>query len=367
MVDYIINARKKVENIKNGGLSIYDKIDAGDERFWLLTEELEAILNEKLVGINLSGLALRTRSKVIKEEVCKALGYEVPKSFKKTQPRFLGQNFDVYGQKSNNLQVWNEEISPTRRYILIDISENDSIRMIKVVSGDMLSSLDRTGKLTQKYQALLKVGQSTTELVSKKDTKRLRDIVVDEANLVGVEPIDNPRIGSLLSIESIYNKLVPIVGTSFEDLGRDQERNRGAELQRLVCNCLGYTSYNDNGKLPDVRNQLLEVKLQTSPTIDLGAFKPDSDEALDVPQINGEIIRIKDIRYAIFNAIIEDGRVEIKNLYLVKGKQFFDRFQQMQGKEVNGKIQIPLPTNFFDQDIYEELLIAEDSEEYSQY
>ena len=29
--------------------------------------------------------------------------------------------------------------------------------MLKVVSGDMLSSLDRTGKLTQKYQALLKV------------------------------------------------------------------------------------------------------------------------------------------------------------------------------------------------------------------
>ena len=77
---------------------------------------------------------------------------------------------------------------------------------------------------------------------------------------------------------------------------------------------------------------------------------------------NYKSVVYKDIDSEFFRLICD--LIEIKNLYLVKGKQFFDRFQQMQGKEVNGKIQIPLPTNFFDQDIYEELLIAE---EYSQY
>src|SRR5262249_22706779 len=141
-----------VDTIRQSGLSIYDSIAIGDPELWIPSPELEALLNRALQGISLAKLPLRTRSKLVKEHVCRALGYPVPKSFKKTQLRFPGQCFDTYAQKSNNLQVWNEELASTRRYILLRVSANDLITRVKVVTGDTLALLDTTGTLTQKYQ-----------------------------------------------------------------------------------------------------------------------------------------------------------------------------------------------------------------------
>ncbi len=90
---------------------------------------------------------------MVKESVCRALGYPVPASFKKTQPRFVGQMLDTYARKSNNLQVWNEELSPSRRYEILRVDEADQIARVKVVNGEDLAQLDITGTLTQKYQA----------------------------------------------------------------------------------------------------------------------------------------------------------------------------------------------------------------------
>jgi hypothetical protein len=142
--------------------------------------------------------------------------------------------------------------------------------------------------------------------------------------------------------------LVPLVGQSFTDAGIDQERLRGAALHRLVCRALGFASYQDDGRFPDVRHQLLEVKLQTSPTIDLGLVRPDSVEALDVPMIEGQQIRHCDVRYAIFYGRIAQGTVQLTHLFVSTGQGFFARFPQFQGKVLNAKLQIPLPSDFFD-------------------
>jgi hypothetical protein len=120
--------------IASSGLTIYDSIEVGHPELWIPAPELETLLDQKLRGVCLAGLALRTRSKVVKEHVCRALGYPVPDSFKKTQPRFPGQNFDTYTQKANNLQVWNEDLAPTRRYVLIRVGEDGSITKVKVVT-----------------------------------------------------------------------------------------------------------------------------------------------------------------------------------------------------------------------------------------
>jgi hypothetical protein len=90
------------KRIRASGLTIYDPIVIGS-KLWVPSPELQTILNRALRGLNLTGLPLRTRSKRVKERVAKALGYPVPKTFLKTQPRFLGQCFDTYVQKSNNL------------------------------------------------------------------------------------------------------------------------------------------------------------------------------------------------------------------------------------------------------------------------
>ena len=102
----------RIAAIKESKLSIYDPLEPRPE-LKFPTTDLERILNSKLIGLLLDQ-PIRTRSKVVKTAICKALGYPVPPSFRKTRPRFPGQNFDVYVQKSDNLQIWNEALAAGR-------------------------------------------------------------------------------------------------------------------------------------------------------------------------------------------------------------------------------------------------------------
>ena len=338
-----------VENITNSGLSIFDPIEVGDPDLWIPTPDLERILNEKLVGIDGLDVPIRTRSKLVKQHVCRALGYPVPKSFTKIQPRFFGQMFDTYAQKANNLQVWNEELSPSRRYVILRLDDAGVITRVKVVNGEELAQLDTTGTLTQKYQARLVPGNVTEELISATDTAPLLPHVRAGANLNDhISPTDHPSHGLMLPLGEVFERLRGAIGRSFPDAGWDQERNRGADLHRIVCELLGYSDYRDDGQFPDVRNQLLEVKLQTSPTIDLGLVLPASEEPLDVPQIAGTQVRHCDVRYALFYAQTDGSEVTLTHFYLTTGADFFTRFPQFGGKVLNKKLQIPLPSDFFE-------------------
>ncbi len=313
------------------------------------TDELEVLLNRALRGIDLSGLKLRKRSKVVKERICVALGYPVPNTFRRTKPRFPGQNFDTYVQKSNNLQIWNEEISLARRYVLIHVSEVNVVDSVRVVTGRVLARLDTTGTLTQKYQARLVKGNHRTELIAARDTDNLSLVVGlrDRPVTFYQGPNDDPIGEFLFPIRVLYDQLCNLVGRKLPDSGIDQERNRGAELHRMICDFLGYRRYDDTGQFPDIRNQLLEIKLQTSVTIDLGLVLPDSTEFLDIPPIMGRRIRHCDVRYAIFAGVTDGEHVELSNLYVTTGEAFFTRFPQFQGNRINRKLQIPLPTDFF--------------------
>lgn len=345
----LVSGLAKVDNILRSRFTIYDHIKTGDTQFWLTSEELSSVLNERLIGVSFEGLAIRTRSKVAKELVCEALGYLIPKSFIKCQPRFTGQMFDTYVQKSNNLQVWNEELDVERRYVIIRTDENDVITKVKVISGSDLATLDTTGTLTQKFQARLTTSHQQFELISPLDTLNVQNLLATPPiNLSFDSPVSQPENGKILSIKECFYKLSSIVGCSFPDAGSTQERNRGAALHAMVCEALGYSSYRDNGRFPDVKHQLLEVKLQTSPTIDLGLVCPNSQATLDIEQVGTQQIKHCDVRYAIFYGYIDNGFVYITNFYLTTGEDFFSRFEQFGGKVLNKKIQIPLPRNFFD-------------------
>jgi len=335
-------------NIRRSGLTIYDPIEIGDPNFWIPAPALESLLNTTLRGRSLAGLPLRTRSKVVKTAVCEALGYPVPKSFSKTQPRFPGQRFDTYAQKSNNLQVWNEELSPTRRYVIIRVSDADLVQRVKVVTGDTLSQLDTTGTLTQKYQARLNCRDQAAELITATDTDTLSLAVNPAVILRDLSPTSNPSAGAMLPISVIFTRLRSLIGVSFPDSGHDQERRRGADLHRLVCQSLGYSTYADDGQFPDVRNQVLEIKLQTAQTIDLGLVCPNSHDPLDVPKILDKQMRHCDVRYALFYGTTNGTTVTITHFFLTTGEAFFSRFPQFQGKVLNAKLQIPLPADFFE-------------------
>lgn len=338
-----------VEAIRRSGFTIYDPIDMGDPELWIPTPDLEYLLDQGLRGVSLEGLPLRTRSKAVKQHVCRVLGYPVPFSFVRVQPRFPGQLFDTYTQKSDNLQIWNEEIVPSRRYVIVRVADDGKIVKVKVVTGQALALFDTTGTLTRKYQARLIPVETTAELISGEDTGLLKPFVKPRIDLKGLaSPVSHPVAGELIPISELFERLKSLVGQTFPDPGSDQERNRGADLHRLVCRALGYDDYRDDGRFPDIPHQLLEVKLQTSPTIDLGLVCPDSVETLDVPRIHDRPIRHCDVRYALFRGATDGVRVILTHFFLTTGESFFGRFSRFQGRVVNRKLQIPLPAGFFD-------------------
>ena len=81
--------QRYVVGIRQSGLSIYDDVtDVGGRNLLIPIPELNEVLNAALVGTTLAGLALRTRSKIVKTHICKALGYPMPSTFKKYSPEF---------------------------------------------------------------------------------------------------------------------------------------------------------------------------------------------------------------------------------------------------------------------------------------
>ncbi|HYO56237.1 hypothetical protein [Archangium sp.] len=323
--------KDKIDAIRRSGLSIYDPLVTRPNLIFS-DLELRDALRAGLVGRDLNGLPLRTRSKVIKTAVCEAMGYPAPTSFKKTQPRFPGQDLDTYVQKSNNLQIWNEEITPTRRYALIQLDDHCKVVEVRVATGTLIAQLDRTGTLTHKYQAARITPGGPSTLVSPTDTAKV---------------LANPRYRSreLLPIATLYAKLQTLVGTDVEDPGSDQDRNRGSELHRRVSATVGVSAYKDNGRFPDIVEQLLEVKFQTCETVDLGVLRPDDTAVLStLPPFAAE-----DARYAVFYAHpVGAGRVRIDAVVVSTGMTFFQHFRLFGGKVKNSKLQIPLPRDFFD-------------------
>lgn len=333
------------DDISKSGLSIYDLLNDDANNLYIPTDDLEEILSEKLIGLSLANLPLRTRSRVVKENICYALGYPVPKSFKKTQPRFVGQNFDVYTQKSLNVQIWNEDVDLSRRYIFIKVDDQDVITRVRVITGDILVQYDRTGTLTQKFQATMKAYPKN--ICSANDTDTIASLIAEGVpDLSAINPSSFPEGSQLLCIRDVFERLLPIVGKKIKYLDALQERNRGAELHALICNHLGYSDFNDDGTYPDIANQLLEVKLQTSPTIDLGMHSPE--DGAEIAVVENTPIHSKDIRYAILNGVVDGEMIELRNLYLVTGEDFSSYFPLFKGKQTNTKIQLPLPSNFFD-------------------
>ena len=332
-------------NIARSGLTIYDYVNPGNPYLFIPTEDLEMLLEDALIGLSLNGYALRTRSKVVKSAICEALGYPIPSSFKKTQPRFPGQNFDVYTQKSLNVQIWNEEVDAARRYVFLRVDEDDVITAVRIITREELAQYDRTGTLTRKYQATM--NSYGRNICSRDDSQTVHDWIIDTNNtLIEVNPNNYPRRNQLLRITEVYRRLLPMVGKSISYLDAVQERNRGAELHEMICAHLGYSIFEDDGTYPDIANQLLEIKLQTSPTIDLGLHSQEDGEQI-ASVVNTDFYS-NDVRYAIFDGQVVGDRVVLRNLYLVTGEDFTNYFPLFQGRGTNAKLQLPLPIDFFD-------------------
>lgn len=341
------DALARKDAVARSGIDIYEPL-ADRPGLLFSHQELEVLLSHELVGTSFGPVEIRTRSKLAKAAACSALGYPVPPSFKKVQPRFPGQDFDTYVQQSDNLQIWNEEVSATRRYVVIRVDGHNVVTRVKVVEGVELAAFDPTGRLTHKYQAKRRPEFRGSHLVSTIDSAPFIDELaplddLDAKELSRLHPASRPVRGMVLTVAGLYARLLGLVGQEMPYTA--SERLRGEHLHRATCAVLGLGSYADTGQFPDIVCQALEVKLQTSPTIDLGLVSPDSEgQAVTL----SPRLRHCDVRYLVGYATRTDDTLSIDHIVLSVGEDFFGEFQRFGGLVQNRKLQLHLPSNFFD-------------------
>ena len=94
------------------------------------------------------------------------------------------------------------------------------------------------------------------------------------------------------------------------------------------------------GDFPDIRNQLLEVKVQDSPTVDLGKFSPEKEEIIT----KGSSYTTFDVRYLI--ALTNPKTEEIEGIILSPGEKLGELFSYVSAESY--KCQRSIPMSFFD-------------------
>ena len=93
------------------------------------------------------------------------------------------------------------------------------------------------------------------------------------------------------------------------------------------------------GLYPDIRHQLLEVKIQDSPTVDLGKYSP---LILEKDFCGLENVTTEDVRYLI--ALTDKQDLTVKALVLMPGKKLVDNFSYV--SETSYKCQRSIPMSF---------------------
>ncbi len=250
-------------------------------------------------------------------------------------------------QQSNNLQVWNDGVSPTRRYAVLSMDSANKVVAVRVAAGVELAAFDKTGTLTSKYQAKRRAGRSGDALVSTRDTEPfIAELAptdrLDADVLSRLFPVSTPVHGKVLTVSALHERMLDLVGLVLEY--SPSERQRGEELHRAACKALGLGSYADTGQFPDIVCQALEVKLQLAGTIDLGLVTPSSEE----PAVTlSPRLRHCDARYLVAYAIHEDDVFSIEHVVTATGADFFKEFQPFGGLVQNRKLQLHLPHDFF--------------------
>lgn len=344
----LLVAYRRASAIQLANIDIYQNLIPDRTDLIFADEELQALLVARLTGSTLTG-PLRSRSKLARQLVAMAMGYKPPTSFRRMQPRFPGQNLDVYVQMSDNLQIWNQDVSPNQRYVLIRPDDQGIIRAIRIIKGHQIIQWDRTGTLTSKFQAKRKTGRTGSALVSLQDTKNfisiLQPVEVPIDILASQSSDQSPKLKKVIPIAGLYHKLLnKLIGLSLPAVSIEKDRVRGELLQTVVCQELGLRRHENHGQWPDIVSQALEVKLQTSPTIDLGLILPTNESP--APAL-GSGLRHCDARYLIAYGEPKDQSTIINEIVITTGLDFLLEFTQFGELVQNKKRQIKLPRGLF--------------------
>jgi len=336
---------------------------------------------EPLVGtpFNLTGKT-RTDGSTVRKLIASFLEkYDLPDMAEKTEyeivppkgkgiPRILREFVDTYivtSGKSYNLQVWNR--IPASNTLLIKYESGESLQCndvrfifvridiskatiasIIILTPDYIENrFGKFGKPTIKHQLLISakaraaIYESEDKILAFPDSKKLSYYIKHNYSSPKSSMLEEPELKNLYSI-SLLKKVVAekLIG---KKLDAAATKNRGQALERITLELLGYTVNTGEllfGGFPDIKNQLLEVKVQDSPTVDLGKFSPEKDEFV----IREKNLTTFDVRYLIALTNSKTGIIE--GVILSPGEKLGEIFSYVSDQSY--KCQRTIPMAFFD-------------------
>lgn len=294
--------------------------------------------------------------------------FEVVPPKGKGVPKITREFIDTYIVTSGyayNLQVWNR--IPASNSLLIKYESGESFKCVDVrfvfvridMSKKIIASIiiltpqyieqkfGKFGKPTVKHQLLISskvrkaIYESDNKILSFPDSKKLSGLVKNDYALPKVQMTETPNLQNLFSI-ALLQKIVAENLIGFK-LDAATTKNRGQALERKVLELLGYKMEDNDllfGAFPDIRNQLLEVKVQDSPTVDLGKFSPEKEEIV----IETANLTTFDVRYLI--ALTNPKTEIIEGVILSSGERLGELFSYISNESY--KCQRSIPKAFFD-------------------
>jgi hypothetical protein len=294
--------------------------------------------------------------------------YEIVPPKGKGLPGILREFIDTYIVTSGisyNLQVWNR--IPASSTLLIKYESGESLHCNDVrfifaridISKSIIASIiiltpeyieekfGKFGKPTVKHQLLISsktraaIFDRQDKILSFPDSKKLSYYITHDYKPPKSGMTEEPEFKELYSI-SLLKKMVAekLIG---KKLDAAATKNRGQALERMTLELLGYKVEENEllyGGFPDIKNQLLEVKVQDSPTVDLGRFSPEREEVV----IEEKNLTTFDVRYLI---ALTDPKTEIiEGIILSPGEKLGDVFSYVSDQSY--KCQRAIPMAFFD-------------------
>lgn len=290
--------------------------------------------------------------------------YDIVPPKQKGVPKFLREYIDTYIVTSGNtynLQVWNRNpnsasvqvdlrngeslLASDVRFILGKIDSTGCIESIVIMTPEYIENrFGKFGKQTIKQQLIIP-NKKRKEIIDNGgmvifDEHISKSLLADKDELIDKNTSIKDEPGKVLPLEAIDNRVRDkLIGEKLNvELSTKQ---RGQQLERLVAYQLGYKVTGDglDGGYPDIRNQMLEVKVQDSPTIDLGKYSPQFEEI-----INSDFTT-RTIRYLI--ALTDATNGQIEGVIICPGEELGKHFTYVADKSF--KCQRSIPMSFFNE------------------
>jgi len=319
-------------------------------------------------GSNIRKLIAATLEKHPLPELAEIGQFEIVPPKGKGVPKIAREFIDTYivtSGTSYNLQVWNR--MPSAETLLIKYESGESLKctdvrfvfvridtvkniiasVIILTPEYIVENFGKFGQPTVKHQLLISrkvrkdVYESADKILCFPDSKKLsyyirHDYLPPKSNMV-----EEPDIKNLFSI-ALLKKMVAEKLIGFK-LNAAATKNRGQSLEKKTLELLGYEIKESDllyGAFPDIRNQLLEVKVQDSPTVDLGKFSPENEEIV----VADSNLTTFDVRYLI--ALTNPQTEIIEGIILCPGEKLGEIFSYVSAESY--KCQRTIPMSFFE-------------------